>query len=316
MNVLFAAKEDAWGGFLHEIRKRLPQHRFTATGGFFVETLRGYDVLIPTMCRITRDIIATADKLKLIQQCGAGLEGVDCAAANKKNIYVANVPTDSSGNADSVAELGIYLMVGLSRRFRAMSESFKNGRMGEPRGVSLSGKTAGIVGLGGIGKAVIRRLKGFDMKLIGIRRHDPHLARQELGLDWAGGPNDLEELLRNCDYVILCVPLSDGTSLMMNSRTLSFMKKEAFLINLARGGLVDRSALEEALRTGMIAGAGLDVFWEEPPDPNDPVFQYNVLATPHIAGSTDISMQGIVDAVAGNIERIERGETPHFLKSI
>jgi phosphoglycerate dehydrogenase-like enzyme len=314
MKILFAAKEDSWGGFLHEIRKRLPQHRFDATGGFFVESLRGYDVLIPTMCRITRDTLATADRLRLIQQCGAGIEGVDLKAALEKNIYVANVPTDSSGNADSVAELGIYLMLGLSRRFRSMEESFRDGRMGEPQGISLSGKTAGIVGLGGIGKALIRHLKGFDMRLLGIRRHDPQLACEELGLDWSGGPNDLDDLLRRSDYVILCVPLSDATTHLINLKTISAMKKGAFLINLARGGLVDRSALEEALRNGMIAGAGLDVFWEEPPDLEDPIFQYNVLATPHIAGSTDVSMLGIVNAVTNNIELIGRGEKPHFLK--
>jgi phosphoglycerate dehydrogenase-like enzyme len=314
VNIIFAAKEYAWGGFLHEIRKRLPQHRFDATGGFRVESLAGYDVLIPTMCRITRDIITTADRLRLIQQCGAGIEGVDLAAAAEKNIYVANVPTDSSGNADSVAELGIYLMVGLSRRFRTMDDSFRDRRMGEPQGISLSGKTAGIVGLGGIGQALVRRLKAFDMKLMGIRRHAPLLAREELGLDWSGGPEDLGEMLRRSDYVLLCVPLSDATARIMNGKTFPLMKKGSFLINLARGGLVDRSALEEALRTGTIAGAGLDVFWEEPPGPEDPVFRYNVLVTPHIAGSTDVSLRGIVEAVADNIERVGRGEQPRFLK--
>ena len=166
----------------------------------------------------------------------------------------------------------------------------------------------------GIGTALVRRLRAFDMKLLGIRRHDPLRAREELGLDWSGGPEELHELLRNSDYVVLCVPHSGVTDRMMNAGTFSSMKKGAFLINLARGGLVDRQALEEALRTGMIAGAGLDVFWEEPPDPADPIFAYNVLATPHIAGSTDVSMQGIVSAVAGNIERTARGETPLFLK--
>ena len=314
MNILFAAREDAWGGFLHEIRKRLPMHRFDATGGFFVEGLQGYDILIPTMCRITRDTLATADRLKLIQQCGAGIEGVDLAAALEKNIHVANVPTDSSGNADSVAEIGVYLMLGLSRRFRSMADSFRDRRMGEPQGVSLSGKTAGIVGLGGIGTALARRLKAFDMRIMGIRRHEPLRAREELGLDWSGGPDDLDELLQNSDYVLLCVPLSDATAHIMNLKTFPRMKKGAYLVNLARGGLVERSALEQALREGVIAGAGLDVFWEEPPDPADPIFRYNVLATPHIAGSTDVSMRGIVNAVADNIGRIDRGETPRYLK--
>jgi phosphoglycerate dehydrogenase-like enzyme len=93
------------------------------------------------------------------------------------------------------------------------------------------------------------------------------------------------------------------------------MKRDAFLINLSRGGLVDRDALEEALASEKIGGAGLDVFWEEPPDPNDPIFNYNVLATPHIAGATDVSIGGIVKAVAENIRRLERGQEPLYLKT-
>jgi len=101
----------------------------------------------------------------------------------------------------------------------------------------------------------------------------------------------------------------------MNRESFSFMKTDAFLINLSRGGLIDRDALLEALATRRIAGAGLDVFWEEPPDPNDPIFDHNVLVTPHVGGSTDVSMQGIVGVVAENIQRIEKNQEPLHLKS-
>ena len=100
----------------------------------------------------------------------------------------------------------------------------------------------------------------------------------------------------------------------MNRNTLALMKPGAYLINLSRGGLVDRDALEEALSSGRIAGAGLDVFWEEPPDPDDPIFQYNVLATPHIGGSTDVSIKGIVTAVAENIRRVAGNQAPLYLQ--
>jgi phosphoglycerate dehydrogenase-like enzyme len=148
------------------------------------------------------------------------------------------------------------------------------------------------------------------MRLAGIKRKDPRAAAEELGLDWAGGPEDLPRLLEMSDFVVLCIPMNQHTSHMMDRETLHMMKRSAFLINLSRGGLVDRDDLEEALKEGVIAGAGLDVFWEEPPDPEDPIFRHNVLATPHIAGSTEISMQGIVAGVADNIRRLERGEEP------
>ncbi|MEW6442753.1 MAG: 2-hydroxyacid dehydrogenase [bacterium] len=315
MRILFAASENAWGGFLHGIRARMPAHSFEATGRFGLDTLQGYDVLIPTMTSVTRQMLLEADRLRLIQQCGAGLEGVDLKAAAERGVWVANVPTDLSGNADSVAELGIYLMIGLSRDVRGMAESFRERKMGEPRGRALSGRTVGIVGLGGIGRALIRRLKPFDVHLIGIKQRDPRAAREELGLEWTGDPDALEELLRRSDFVVLCLPHTAETAFLMNRRRFQMMKPGACLINLARGGLVDRNALEEALAAGRIAGAGLDVFWEEPPAPDDPIFRYNVLATPHVAGSTDLSMEGIVSVVADNIVRVARGEAPLHVKN-
>lgn len=314
MKILFAAHENAWGGFLHMIRSELPHHEFEATGRFGIDSLRGFHVLIPTMTPVTRQMLEQGDQLRLIQQCGAGLEGVDLQAARELNIWVANVPTEGSGNADSVAELGIYLMIGLARDFRGMARSLANRKMGEPQGMALSGKTVGIVGLGGIGRALVRRLRPFDVRLIGIKRKDPQKAMDDLGLEWVGGPEDLSHLLREADFVTICLPLTENTRHIMDRETLSSMKQTSFLINLSRGGLVDRNALEEALASGKIAGAGLDVYWSEPPDPEDPIFTYNVLATPHVAGSTDVSMRGIVAAVAENIGRLERHEQPRYLK--
>lgn len=166
--------------------------------------------------------------------------------------------------------------------------------MGEPQGRALSGQTVGLIGLGGIGCALTKRLRAFDVHLIGIKCHNHQKAMQELDLDWIGGPEDLKELLQRSDYVILCLPLTSESRHLMDHEAFSLMKRNAFLINLSRGGLVERDALEEALASGRIAGAGLDVFWEDPPDPDDPIFDYNVRATPHIAGSTDVSMRGIV----------------------
>ena len=316
MKILFAAHENAWGGFLGLIKDELPQHEFEVSGRFGFDRLNGFDVLIPTMSVINREHLAGADRLRLIQQCGSGLEGVDIQAAQSMNIWVANVPTDISGNADSVAELGIYLMIGLSRNFRQMALSLASRQTGSPQGRALSGKTVGLIGLGGIGRALARRLKHFDVHLIGIKRHDPQKAKEELGLEWAGSPSDMEVLLNRSDYVVLCLPLTPESRHIIGRQSFNAMKRDAFLINLSRGGLVDRDALEVALASEQIAGAGLDVFWEEPVDPNDPIFRYNVLATPHIAGSTDISIRGIMKAVSENIRRLERGQEPLYQKNL
>jgi phosphoglycerate dehydrogenase-like enzyme len=314
MKILFAAHENAWGGFFGLIKTKLPQHSFEASGRFAFESLKGFDILIPTMSIVGREQLATADRLQLIQQCGAGLEGVDFQAARDMNIRVANVPSDISGNADSVAELGIYLMLGLSRDFRRMALSLATRQTGTPKGRALSGKTVGIIGLGGIGRALARKLMPFGVRLMGVKRHDPQKAKEELGLEWAGTPEEMDVLLGQSDYVVLCLPLTPESRHLIGRQAFNAMKRDAFLINLSRGGLVDRDALEEALAAERIAGAGLDVFWEEPVDPDDPVFSYNVLATPHIAGSTDVSINGIVKAVAENIRRLERGQEPLYQK--
>jgi len=315
MKILFAAHENAWGGFLELLKTELPQHEYEASGRFGFETLKGFDVLIPTMSTVNENHLASSDYLQLIQQCGAGLEAVDLQAASEMNIRVANVPTDISGNADSVAELGIYMMIGLSRDTRKMASCLDNRQMGVPQGRALSGKTVGIIGLGGIGRALARRLKAFDVHLIGIKRHDPQKAKAELGLEWVGTPEDMKELLGRSDYVVLCLPLTTESRNVMGRHTFDMMKEDSILINLSRGGLVDRGALEDILAAGKIGGAGLDVFWEEPPDPDDPIFRYNVMATPHIGGVTDVSIRGIVRAVAENIRRLEMGQDLLYLKA-
>ncbi|WP_321495772.1 2-hydroxyacid dehydrogenase [uncultured Desulfobacter sp.] len=314
MKILFAASENSWGGFFDIIRSQLPHHCFEATGNFHIDSLKGIDVLIPTMSAVNEKILESADRLKLIQQCGSGLESVNIEAARKKNIQVCNVPTDISGNADSVAELGIFMMIGLSRNIPGMAKSMANRRMGEPQGISLQGRTAGIIGLGGIGKALIRKLKTFDMRIIGITRSNTERAKNELGLEWTGTPDEISWLLKESDYVILSLPLTDESRNMINADTISYVKEGAFVINLSRGGVINKEALENSLAAGKVAGAGLDVFWKEPPDPSDSIFRYNVMATPHIGGSTDVSMKGIVKVVAENIRRLENNQPPLYSK--
>ncbi|WP_277914990.1 NAD(P)-dependent oxidoreductase, partial [Erwinia billingiae] len=170
MRVLIAAEENAWGGMIQQFRHTLPDVEFTASAGHAAESLAGYDALIPGMAKVTPELLKTADRLKLIQQAGAGLEGVDLASAKALGIQVANVPSDRSGNADSVAELGIWMMIGLARKAREIPEMIATRQLGLPVGMGLMGKTVGLVGLGGIGKALAKRLAPFGVRLIGVKR--------------------------------------------------------------------------------------------------------------------------------------------------
>ena len=308
MNILFAAPENAWGGFFASIQSANPQYHFVANGNFQIESLAGFDVVLPTMSPITAELLETADQLKLIQQVGAGLEGVDIDAATRTGIHVANVPSNDSGNAVSVAEVGIYLMIGLARNAREMHRTLQDGRIGSPLGLALAGKRAGIIGLGGIGEALTSRLQALGMDVIGVKKSNPHEAQQRLGLSWCGTMSELPYLLKSSDFVILALPDNSRTHHLMGVQNLKLMKPESFLINLGRGGLIPRADLLQALQEKLIAGAGLDVFWREPPSPKDEIFEYNVLATPHIAGATDLSLAGIRQAVCENLRRLASNE--------
>lgn len=308
MRVLIAAEENAWGGMIQQFRQRLPDVEFIASAGHAAESLAGFDALIPGMAKVDRRLLQTADRLKLIQQAGTGLEGVDVDAARSRGVAVANVPSDRSGNADSVAELGIWMMTGLARRVSEVPQMLATRQLGLPVGMGLKGKTVGLVGLGGIGKALAERLSAFGMRMIGVKRQASDDFARQYRLDWVGGMERLPHLLREADFVVLSLPDNAETHHIIDEPALARMKPGSFLINLGRGGLIEKPALMAALESGALAGAGLDVFWQEPPDPQDPLFALNVIATPHIGGVTDISLEGNVTGVCENLRRLRDGE--------
>jgi phosphoglycerate dehydrogenase-like enzyme len=267
-------------------------------------------VLIPAMTLIDADLMDRIEGLRLIQQWGAGLEGVDIEAATRRRIAVANVPTAGSGNAESVAEWCVMAAIAVSRRLLTASANIRAGRdWGSPSGRVLLGRTAGIVGLGGIGQALAVRLKPFGMRLLALqRRPDPALA-ERLGIEWVGGPDQIDDLLRQSDYLFLCLPLTGETRALIDERALGLMPDQACIINAARGGLLSQDALARALAQGRLTGAGLDVYEHEPLDAASPLLAHaNVIATPHIAGVTDLSYRGIARGVAENVRRLLAGE--------
>jgi phosphoglycerate dehydrogenase-like enzyme len=272
------------------------------------------DVIVPLDTRVDENLIRRGT-FGLIQQYGVGLETVDIEAATQNGVRVARIPSEESGNAASVAEHALLLMLMLSRRWNEMARARLAGvqtAWGSPAGQALDGKTVCVIGLGGVGRELVRRLSGFRVRIITV---DDHPGRTVPGAEIAraGSLAELSSALAEADYVMLCINYTPDRFHMIGSRELGAMKKGVFIVNVARGGLLDPEALLAALRLGHIAGAGLDVFWEEPVDMNHPLFSENVIATPHIAGVTDVSYEGIAWAFAENMKRYAAGEAPLYL---
>lgn len=275
-----------------------------------VEAAREADVLIPAVSRIEEEALRSS-RLQLVQQFGAGLDSVDIPAATRRGVFVANVPSVGTGNAESVAELAILLMLTLARQYPRAQECFQHKRLGAPIGRAIKGRTAAIVGYGGVGREIARRLAGFEMRVLAVSRRGPtgrNLEDGDVRVDFHGARDALPEVLPQADFVIVAPPLNDETRGLIGQAEFARMKPDAFLINVARGPVVDYDALLTALEEGRIGGAGLDVFWYEPFDPTDPIFAHNVIATPHVGAVTDLGLQGIAKKVAENVNRLRRGE--------
>ncbi|MGC8706142.1 MAG: 2-hydroxyacid dehydrogenase [Desulfurella sp.] len=269
------------------------------------------DVLIPAMSKIDANLIEKAQNLKLIHQWGAGLDGVDIVAATKKGIYVANVPTANTGNAESVAEWSIMAAIALSRGFPYIQNNVYNAvGWGCPVGISLIGKKALIIGFGGIGRAIAQRLKSFGVHIWAIKQNLDNKLVEQYKLEAIGRPDNLEKYLPLVDYVFLALPLNKETQNLINSNNIFKFKKGAFLINPSRGDIVEKQALIDALNKNHLGGVALDVFWKEPPDKEDFFDMKNVIVTPHIAGVTDVSYKAIAFYVCENIKRVFEGKKP------
>ncbi|MEM4579221.1 MAG: D-2-hydroxyacid dehydrogenase, partial [Thermosphaera sp.] len=246
--------------------------------------IKGYDVLIVrSKPLVTRKVIESADNLKVIARAGVGLDNIDVEAAKQKGIALINAPESSTL---SVAELAIALMLAVARKIAYSDRRMREGYWAkkEAMGVELSGKTIGIIGAGRIGSAVARIARyGFNMHVL---YHDVRCS-EELNRELGAECVSLEEVLRRSDVVSIHVPLLPETKYLINEERLKLMKKTAILINTSRGAVIDTKALVKALREGWIAGAGLDVFEEEPLPKDHPLLSLdNVVLTPHIGAST------------------------------
>ena len=267
--------------------------------------------IIVRLGEIDRELLEQAKNLMIIAKHGVGIDNIDVAAATEKKVVVINTPLD---NAESVAEHDLGLMLAINKKIPLADRSI---RLGKPKsrkelvGVELKDKTLGLIGLGHIGSTLARQCQAaFNMKVIS---YDPYVSREKAAKLGVTKVEKLDDLLKNADYVVICVPLTEETANLIGSRELGLMKPEAFLINSSRGGIVDEEALYDYLSAGKIAGAGLDVFREEPPPPDHPLFRLeNFIGTPHIAGGTQEAMQRMAMTCAEEILRVFRGERPKF----
>jgi D-3-phosphoglycerate dehydrogenase len=268
------------------------------------------DAVISRKGRITRrHIEESRGRLKIIARTGVGVDvsRVDVDAAREHRVWVTNMP---GVNAAAVAELAFAQMIALARHTHAADSAVKANRWAEgPRfqGTELAGKTLGIVGMGNIGSRVALRARAFEMTLLVCDPYIPASKVTEIGGRWVG----LDEVFREADFVTLHCPLNAETRHMVGAQQLTLMKRTAFLVNLARGGVVDEEALLQALREKRIAGAAVDVMESEPPRQNHPLLALdNVLLTPHIGGSTREAQSRGEWGAAEEVVRVLQGDRP------
>jgi len=248
--------------------------------------------------------------VELWQVLGTGVDHSEVEYTLANGIRLANTPGPFS--AVALAEHALFLMLGLAKNLRAAEPNLRAGIQNLPVNDELEDKVLGLVGFGASGRELARRARAFELNVIAVDIVEPPEAElAPFGLRWYGPSSRLPDLLGEADYVSLHVPLTPQTEGMIGATELGLMKPEAFLINVARGRLVDEAALIDALRAGRIRGAGIDVFSIEPPDPTHPLLQLdNVILTPHVAGVTTGTSRRRGAACAENIGRIAEGLPP------
>jgi len=269
-----------------ELEAQVGEVRYNPTGKpLTAEEVRrllpGMDGYIAGLDAIDAAALEAADRLKVIARYGVGFDNVDLDAAREKGIVVTNTP---GANSVSVAELALALMLALARQIPEAVEAVHQGKWPRYSGISLEGKTVGILGLGAIGKQLARRLSGFDCRILAFDTFPDTVFAEENKVELTY----LDAVIEQADFLSLHVPLLAETRCIVNDAFLSKMKKGSVLINTSRGEVIDEDALLRALQSGQLKGAGLDAFAVEPPEPENPLLALpQVIATPHLGAQTD-----------------------------
>ncbi len=285
----------------------------------FLEALKEVDGIIARKIEVRAEEMDHAPRCKVIARHGAGLDTVDIDQATKRGILVTYTP---GANKESVAELALTFMLSLARRIpqaqaairsipKDSGQFYAHVKRFNLTGNELEGKSLGIIGTGRIGSAVARKcVAAFDMK---VKGYDPYVsgaAMKSFGVEKA---ERLEDMLPVIDFLTIHCPLTDETKGMVGKKELALMKKGAYVVHTARGGIIDEKALYGALSSGPIAGAAIDVWEMEPPDPADPLLnQPQVIGTPHIAGTTEEALYRCGIAVVEEVLTAAQGKMPRW----
>jgi len=275
------------------------------------DEIRDAQAVVVRVAKIGRDLLEQTKNLLIIAKHGVGYDNIDVEAATQKRIVVVYTP---EANAESVAEHNLGLMLSLSKKICTFDRMLRQDRLGRREdyiGVEIKDKKLGVIGLGRIGSEVASKCRiAFDMDIIS---YDPYVLKERTDRLGYTKVEKLDDLLRESDYVVICVPLTKETTNLIGAKALGLMKANAFLINSSRGGIVDEVALYDHLVKGKIAGAALDVFSTEPPPADHPLLSLdNFIATPHIGGMTAEAMRRMAITVAEEILRVFRGEKPKY----
>ncbi len=270
-----------------------------------IDAVKDVDGVLAHIEPYTRRVIEGAPRLRILSRAGVGYDAIDVAAATEHRVAVC---TSVGSNDKTVADYAVMLMLALARNLiPGHTTLYRDGSFDRPLGVDFFGKTVGIIGTGAIGKQVAQRVRGFDCRTLGYDVVQDAAFAEASGLRYV----PLETLLRESDFVTIHLPLLAATHHLIGAEQLALMRPGAYLVNTARGPLVDEQALYAALTARQIAGAGVDVFEAEPLAPDSPLRELdNVILTPHNAGGTHEATERSGEMAADSIVRVLRGERP------
>ncbi len=291
----------------HEVLKRYPDAKFndeglSLNGSSLIKFLQGYEKAITALETIDENTLSNLPDLKVIGKYGVGLDMIDLKAMEKFGVKLG---WKGGVNKRSVSELVVSLAIYLLHRVAFANSEVRNGKWYQVKGRQLSECTVGIIGCGHVGKDLVQLLKPFKCHILA---HDI-LNFKDFYKKNNVNPVELEELLQKSDVVTLHLPLDATTNNILNKERLLMLKKDAILINLARGGLIDEDALEKILIQNKISGAALDVFAFEPPKNKDFIFMDNVIVTPHIGGSTEEAILAMGMAAIDGLDDAQAAST-------